>query len=447
MKESKIALTRLERWLSPFTKVHAGEGLGVAYLFLNFFLLLFAYYLLKPVREALVLTEGSAEVRSYALAAQSMLLLLLIPLYGILFHKLDRFHLLRWVTLFFVVTLLMFCVLGFAHIKIGVVFFIWLGIFSISLVAQFWAFAVDIYSAEAGHRLFAFIAVGATLGALVGSEVAKVLFPMLGAYGLMLSGAAVLLSTVKITALVDRTVVPPARTLLGEGNRPDHIPLSLRGSFAIVLKDRYLLLIAMIVLILNCVNSTGEYILAKVVVERAEALVAMSTDGLTKGAAIGAIYGNFYFWVNLLTLITQLFLVHRIWQLIGVRGALLMSPLIAFVGYGLISFIPIFSIVQLVKILENSSDYSTQNVSRHALFLHVSRQKKYQGKTCIDTLFCRLGDLVQALIVYVGTNVFGSELSYFAIVNCILAAIWISVVFAIGKIHKRLEAEAHHHQQ
>jgi len=417
--------------------------LGVVYLFLNFFLLLFAYYLLKPVREALVLTEGGAEVRSYALAAQSVLLLLLIPLYGILFHKLDRFHLLRWVTLFFVVTLMMFCVLGFLHVKIGVVFFIWLGIFSISLVAQFWAFAVDIYSAEAGHRLFAFIAVGSTLGALVGSETSKALFALLGPYGLMLSGAVVLLSTIKISQLVDRNVVPPSRTLLGEAHRADHIPLSLRGSFAIVLKDRYLLLIAIIVLILNCVNSTGEYILAKVVVERADALVAMSASGLTKGAAIGAIYGDFYFWVNLLTLITQLFLVHRIWQLIGVRGALLVSPIIAFLGYGLVSFIPIFSIVQLVKILENSSDYSTQNISRHALFLHVSRQQKYQGKACIDTLFCRLGDLVQALIVYVGVSLFGAGLGYFAIVNCILAAVWIVVVIAIGKIHHRLELQAH----
>ncbi|MEW6563185.1 MAG: ATP translocase [Pseudomonadota bacterium] len=426
-----------ERVLSLFAKIHAGEGRSVIFLFLNSFFLLFAYYLLKPVREALVLAEGGAEVRSYAVAAQAILLLLAIPLYGLLFRGKRRLELLRVITLFFASNLLVFCVLGLLHVNIGIPFFIWLGILSVTLVAQFWAFAADLYNVEAGHRLFALIAAGSTLGALVGSEVTKLLLAYFGTYGMMLVAAAVMALTVVLSDHANRSVPEQSRGAKDEVMGLDTQASILQG-FSIVAKDRYLLLITAFVLLLNCINSTGEFILAKVVIERAEALVlADATQHLTKSAAIGTLYGDFYFWVNLITLFLQLFMVRRIWQLIGIRGALLISPFIAFVGYGLVALVPVFAIVRWVKIAENSSDYSIQSTTRHALFLPVSRVKKYQGKTCIDTFFWRLGDLIQALVVYVGLNVFDFGIKHFALVNCVLSALWIIVAVQIDLMYRR----------
>lgn len=439
-QHNTATLSWLEKSVSLFARVHPGEGRGMVYLFLNFFLLLLAYYLLKPVREALVLSENGAEVRSYALAAQSVLLLFLIPLYGMLFRRLSRQALMRGVVAFFVLTLLLFCLLDYWEYRVGVFFFIWLGIFSVTLVAQFWAFAVDIYSAEAGYRLFAFISVGATLGALLGSETAKLLFALIGVNGLMLLGALILATTLRVSDLAERYATPLSRK--HPSRKP--APLSLEGGFSIVMKDRYLLMIALIVLILSCVNSTGEYIFARMVVERAGDLVDAQVEVIDKSEVIGAIYGNYYFWVNLLTLVTQLLLVHRLWRWIGVRGALLISPLIAGLGYGLIAFLPIFSVIQLIKIIENAADYSTQNTSRHALFFHVSRQKKYQGQTCIDTLFCRLGDLLQAAVVFAGTHWLDFGVADFAWLNAILAVFWILAALAVGRLQKRLEQNAYH---
>jgi AAA family ATP:ADP antiporter len=426
-----------ERVLSLFAKIHAGEGRSVIFLFLNSFFLLFAYYLLKPVREALVLAEGGAEVRSYAVAAQAILLLLAIPLYGLLFRGKRRLELLRVITLFFASNLLVFCVLGLLHVNIGIPFFIWLGILSVTLVAQFWAFAADLYNVEAGHRLFALIAAGSTLGALVGSEITKLLLAYFGTYGMMVFAAAVMALTVVLSDHANRSVPEQSRGAKDEVMGLDTQASILQG-FSIVAKDRYLLLITAFVLLLNCINSTGEFILAKVVIERAEALVlADATQHLTKSAAIGTLYGDFYFWVNLITLFLQLFMVRRIWQLIGIRGALLISPFIAFVGYGLVALVPVFAIVRWVKIAENSSDYSIQSTTRHALFLPVSRVKKYQGKTCIDTFFWRLGDLIQALVVYVGLNVFDFGIKHFALVNCVLSALWIIVAVQIDLMYRR----------
>ena len=90
-------------------------------------------------------------------------------------------------------------------------------------------------------------------------------------------------------------------------------------------------------------------------------------------------------------------MVARVYRWVGVQGALVVLPIVAALGYGLIVFVPIFSIIRLVKIGENSVNYSLMNTTRHALFLPVDRDAKYEGKTAIDTFFWRVGDLIQAV--------------------------------------------------
>ena len=133
----------IETVLSVFADVRPGEGVTALLLALNVFLLLGSYYLLKTVREPLILTESGAELKSYAAAGQALLLLFLIPAYGSFAAKVDRLRLIRWVTLFFIWHLAILHVLGVAGVHIGVAFFLWVGIFNILVIAQFWAFATD----------------------------------------------------------------------------------------------------------------------------------------------------------------------------------------------------------------------------------------------------------------------------------------------------------------
>src|SRR5262249_11965096 len=201
----------------------------------------------------------------------------------------------------------------------------------------------------------------------------------------------------------------------------------------LVLRERYLLLVALLVVLLNWINSTGEFILADIVSRNADAQVAASGGALGKGAAIAAFYGDFQFWFPLTGLLIQLLLVSRIYRWVGVPGALLVLPVIAALGYGLVVFIPIFSIIRLVKIAENAVDYSLMNTTRQALFLPVSRDAKYEGKTAIDTFFWRCGDLIQAGVVYAGLHWLGWSASQFAMLNLALALVWIAIAFAIGR--------------
>src|SRR5262245_30535466 len=234
----------LDRFLRLFTEVRAGEGLTTVLLAFDVFVLLTTYYIIKPVREALILSGGGAEVKSYAAAWQAILPLGAVPLYASLASRFPRRRLIRIVTLFFGACLVAFYLLARAKVPLGVIFFLWVGIFNLMVIAQFWSFANDIYTREEGERLFPILAFGASAGAVCGSFITGRLIGPLGVYQLLLLAAALLVSTLLLTNVID------AR----EGRRAHGQPraaaadasLGKEGAFGLVMGNRYLLLIALL---------------------------------------------------------------------------------------------------------------------------------------------------------------------------------------------------------
>ena len=413
-----------------FTRVRPGEGRSVVLFFANGFLLLFSYYVLKALREAFLLSQFAAEVRAYAVAVIAALLMVIVPAYGIVRRRLDGARLLRAVILFFAANILIFAAAAWSGARIGFAFFVWVSIYGVMVPAQFWAFAADAFNLKSGKRLFPLIMVGGNLGGLAGAKAAHLAIGALTPEGLMLVATTALLLSLGMFASAAAAVPEGSRALSAEHERR---PLNLLGGIGLVLRDRYLLLVALLVVLLNWINSTGEFILANIVSRNADAQIAASGGVLAKGVLIARFYGDFQFWVTLAGLLIQLFLVSRIYRWVGVPGALLVLPIIAAFGYGLIVFIPIFSMIRIVKIAENSIDYSLMNTTRQALFLPVSRDAKYDGKTAIDTFFWRFGDLIQAGVVYAGLNWSHWSTSQFAILNLALAFVWLAVAIAIGR--------------
>ena len=137
-------LSPLERTLNIFTEVRQGEATSALMLAFNIFLILTAYYILKPVREALILSgSGGAEIKSYVAAGQTLLLLGAVPLYAWFAGRHDRRSLINRVTLFFAACLAAFYALANAGVPIAIGFYLWVGIFNLMVPAQFWAFAND----------------------------------------------------------------------------------------------------------------------------------------------------------------------------------------------------------------------------------------------------------------------------------------------------------------
>jgi AAA family ATP:ADP antiporter len=437
MLSDHAGLSPFERVLTLFTRLRPGEGRSAFLFFLHGFLLLFSYQVVKALREAFMLTKFSAEVRAYAVALIALLLMLLVPLYAAVRRRLDGDRLLRAVTAFFAANLLLFWAAARAGLPIAFPFFVWVSIFGVMVIAQLWAFAADSFNLKSGQRLFPVIMVGANLGALTGAKAAQVAVGALGPTGLMLAATIVLLATLALVSPERRAVPAGSRPVVADHGAP--VP-RLLGGIGLVLRDDYLRLIALLVVLLNWINTTGEFVLADFVQRDARAQVADSGGALDAGALIAAFYGDFQFWVTLVGLAIQLFLVARIYRHVGVRGALLVQPVVVAIGYGLLAlgpllggFVPVFTLIRLVKIAENSIDYSLMNTTRHALFLPVDRDAKYDGKTAIDSFFWRFGDLLQAGAVYAGLNWLGWGVAQFATLNLVLALAWIGLAVLIGR--------------
>jgi ATP:ADP antiporter, AAA family len=215
----------------------------------------------------------------------------------------------------------------------------------------------------------------------------------------------------------------------------EEVPLSSESPWHLLSHDRYLWLIASLVVLLNWVNSSGEYLLDRTV------LVASKTASVPPEQFIGDFKASYFAWYNGIGLILQLFLVSRIFKLVGIRRALLFMPMFALIAYGSAVFLPVLATMRLVKIGENSLQYSLQDTTRNALFLTATRPEKFVGKTAIDTIAVRIGAIMSGIIVFVG-NRLDWPLRTFAAIDVVLAAGWIVFALLIGREHLRRERAA-----
>jgi AAA family ATP:ADP antiporter len=394
----------------------------------NIFLLLGSYYLLKTVREALILSESGAEVKSYSAGAQAVLLLGIVPLYGWVASRVNRMRLLGGLTVFFAANLMLFAFLGDRGMREGIVFYIWLGIFNVFVVSQFWSFANDIYTEAEGKRLFPLIGVGMSVGAVAGAMLAAPLVRSgeLGPYSVMRIAAFVLLLCLALMLAVNKR---EKRSAAPEVARQSEQPLGTAGGFELILQDRYLFWIAVLIALLNVVNTVGEYTLGRLVV--AEAAKA----GGDSKVFISQFYSGFYTVVNLAGVLLQAVATSRVFRYAGVRGALFILPVLALVSYSAMAAAPMLAVVRWTKILENSTDYSIMNTVRQALWLPTSREAKYKAKAAIDTFFMRAGDVLQAGIVFVGTAI-GAGIAGFAWLNVALTVAWLLAAGRIAAEHR-----------
>jgi len=435
----------LERALGLVTEVRAGEGVTALFMTLNVFTLLTAYYVMKPVREGLILAmKSGAEYKAYMSAAIAVALLFAVPVYARFADRLPRNRLVVGVTLFFASNLVLFWLASAVPAirqYLGLIFYLWIGIFNMMVVAQFWAFANDLYTEAEGKRLFPMLGVGQAVGAVAGGAVTYFLVKTLGVFQLLLVSAAML----GVCALL--TQLAHAR----EANRPreeeepaadDEPERDRKGAFELVVRNRYLLLIALFSLLFTFVNSNGEYMLGKLFKEAAtEAASAGTIAPEATKEFITAGFNQFYFFVNLGTVVLQTFLVSRVIRYGGMKVAFFVLPVIALADATAVALIPMLAILRVGKIAENATDYSLNNTVRNMLWLPTTTEMKYKAKQAIDTFFVRMGDVSNGLLVFIVADQLGAGVRAFAITNIVLCALWLTVAVPIVRQFRRLSEE------
>ncbi|MBW1896680.1 MAG: hypothetical protein JRI47_06445 [Deltaproteobacteria bacterium] len=425
-------------------------------MFANVFLILCAYYLVKPLREGWIAVSdiqglSKMEVKAYSSFGQSIILLFIVALYARFSERLPRQKLIVRSTIFCISNLIIFWVLQpnffIEYLPgTGIAFYLWVGMFGVFVVAQFWAFAADLYTDRQGRRLMPMIAVGATAGAATGAwfDTFVVHSHMFGTKSLLLLATIPLAASAILTSLAD------AHGPTGQGCEPKEVCVpkaadgARKGGIRLVLTSRFLLPVAIITLLFSWVNTNGENLLFRVLQEfiGQEAELKGITDGrllmeYTRDITT-AFYGKFFFWTNILTLLLQSLVVSRLLKYGGFATLLLFLPVVAMLSYATMAFIPVLLIVKWMKIAENSTDYSINNTARNVLWLPTTSEMKFKAKPVIDTLFVRCGDGLAALTVLVGVQLLSLGTNMFFAFNVFLVLIWIAGAIVVIREHKQI---------
>lgn len=414
-----------------------------------FFLVLTAYYILRPIRDEMGLA-GGVENLAWLFTGTLAGTLLLHPFYARLVARLPRRRFIALSYRFFILNLVGFFVLfNFADPKqsvwIGRFFFVWLSVFNLFVVSVFWSFMTDLYRPLQSRRLFGMIAVGGTLGALLGAGITTGLVGVLGAVNLLLVSALFLEAAVWVSAALDRRepgLAGEARAEAAEAGEhlspasgashgADVIGGGVFEGICHVLRSPYLLGIAALVLFYT-IASTFLYFQRIDVVGQ---VFADDREGRIQ------LFGAMDFATNALTLVTQLFLTGRLLRWLGVGFGLAFLPLVSLIGFGILGAAPLLAVIVMFEVLRRAGNFALSRPTREVLYTVLSRTDKYKAKNFNDTFVYRAGDQIGSWS-YTAFAWFGLSLSGLALTMVPLSAVWLLLAVWLGRQYRaRLAGE------
>jgi len=378
------------RFLRRLVLVEAGEGAALLWSMGYFFLLLFGFYLLRPVREAIGIARG-ADKLPWLMTGTLLAMVLVNPAFAALVSKLPRRRFIPWVYRFFALTMLAFF-LAFRFLPhhspaLGYAFYIWLSVFNLFVVSVFWGLMSDVWSEDQGKRLFGCIATGGTLGAIAGAALTGALTK-----GFAIGGLAVKVDPLSLLLLSMLTLelavqcVKRLATLFQLGDvahgarEPGPGPLE---GLRLIATSRYLQLICAYMLLFT-ITSTFLYLQQGSIVERAFSGTAART----------AAFARIDYWVNLLTLATQVFVTGRLITALGIPFVLAILPVLTLAGFGALWIWPTFGVMALFQVLRRGLHYAVDRPARELLYIPLGPEERYKSKPFIDTFVYRGGDLL-----------------------------------------------------
>ncbi len=421
--------------LRPIVKVKPDELLLLGVSSAWIFLALTAYYIIKPIRSTVLQTLIGVDNKWIALLATTVFVAFFSYGYGMIVDAVPRKKLIVGTFVSFVA-----CLGGFAlllpHGKemtggsrlVGYAFFVWVSTFNLMVVSQFWSLASEVWTKDQGVRLFGAIGVGGVAGSIFGTVVVSKQAKSLMTYQMLLLCSVILLVCLGLSLVVlSRLPRAPAKGKKDDGPK--------QSSIGMVLGSPYLRLIAMMMLVLNLVNTNNEWILDKV----------LSAQNLST-AQLNEFYGDYFLFQNTLTFLIQFFVTARVQATFGARGALLFEPIVGLVGGLVFTVFPRLSVIRTHKIVENATDYSIQSNTRELLYVPVSPAEKYSAKNFNDTFVVRLGDALAALSIAIASNVLLArygEVGMKILVgfDLVLGLVWLRIAVGIGRAHQKRMAD------
>ncbi len=419
-----------------------GEGAVLLWSTAYYFLVLCAYYVIRPIRDDIGAASG-AENLAWLFTGTLAGMLLIHPLYTSIVSRLTRRRFVSWAYRFFALNLVAFWAFFSVAdpseaVWAGRVFFIWTSVFNLFVVSVFWSLITDLFRPGQGKRLFGVVAVGGTLGAMLGATITTSLIDVVGRVGLMLVSALILELAVRAAHVLDRHEGEMRAAAVLEGGAlpadaardtsKDVIGGGVLEGIRHILGSPYLFGIATLILFYT-ISSTFLYF--------AQADIVARTFG-DNSAERTRVFGMMDIAVNALTLVSQLFLTGRVMKWLGVGVALAFLPLLTMIGFGIMGAAPVLGVLIVFQVLRRAGNFAIQRPAREALFTVVARTDKYKAKNFSDTFVYRLGDQVGAWS-YTAMAVFGLGASGLAFTMVPFSALWVVLTVWLGRRYLLLE--------
>jgi AAA family ATP:ADP antiporter len=421
------------RFLTRLVSVEDDEVAPVLWACLYFFFVLAAYFVIRPIRDEMGVAGGVRNL-PWLFLGTLVGMLLIHPLFTALVSRLPRRIFIPLSYGFFAVNLVFFWLLfrslpSTEDIWVGRIFFVWTSVFNLFVVSIFWSLMADLFQPAQAKRLFGFVAVGGTGGAVAGSAATAFLASRITPTNLLLlSVALLLLAAIAANRLMATAPEPEAGDTAGD-DRP--LGGGVLDGIRTVFASPYLLGIVGYML-LYTITATFLYFQQAEIVEASFA----------ERAARTVFFARIDLAVNTLTVITQVFLTGRIVRRIGIALALAALPLFCVLGFAAVGLAPTLMTIAVFQVLRRSGNYAVARPCREMLYTVIPREAKYKAKNFIDTFVYRVGDQVGAWS-YAALGALGLGTAAISMVAAPLAAVWLGVGLWLGRRQKKL-ASPHH---
>lgn len=414
----------IARIIKTATKVEQNELQATVLSFLFVFILMAAYFILRPVRDAMA-SDWSREEVTMLWNGTFLFSIIAVSLYGGVISRIRFSHVVPGVYIFFAASFAAFY-FGSSLVEdsttIDKVFYVWLSVFSLFHVSVFWSFMSGLFSKEQAPRLFAIIATGASVGAIVGPIIPSFFAEAIGTMNLMLISAGMLLLPIPIISRLEKL----KGTELGNADLEADLSQAKRlgknpfSGFMLFVKNPYLLAIGVFIL-MYVTMSTFVYM------EMREMLAVFERPERTE------ILGRIDLAVNSLAIVTAIFATGRMTTRFGMSTTLGLIPILMVGGWMIVAAVPLLAVLIGLQIARRAGNYAVTKPGREMLFTVVDQETRYKAKPVVDIVVYRGGDMLTANLHLFLKETLALGLGGVAIIAAIIAAVWAAAGIYLGQ--------------
>lgn len=416
----------VSKFINLSTRIKPNEIRATLLSFSFVFLLMTAYFILRPVRDAMSSDWTDTEL-SWLWTSTFFFSFIAVSLYGEIISRIKFNYVVPGVYVFFSISFFAFNFLSLILIDpdiINKIFYVWLSVFSLFHVSVFWSFISNIFSKEQAPRLFGFIASGASIGAIIGPSVPILFANQVGTMNLLIIAGIILLIPVPLISWLEKIQFSELKNhKVNLDETKNTIKKDFLSGFSSLIKNPYLISISLFILFYVVMNTFIYFELRKL-------LIDFDRDARTQ------IWASIDLIVNVLAIVTAIFLTGRITTRFGMPTTLALIPVLMVLGWLVVAISPILLFLIGLQIIRRAGNYAITKPGREMLFTLVDNEARYKVKPVIDIVVYRGGDMLTAWFYTFLTATLGLGLSGVSIIAAAVASLWALTGLYLGKRYK-----------